>query len=152
MTLVKIKVSYIFILNGKLYTHPLDLNPRYYPHRNLWEEEVLIEPRLIGSQEKSFENLLIWKIMLLFSSHLTRSKAESIDDEQPRVEKLSLKKRGLGSEARAERMANADVDLQLLGEGERGRQLQKQKKRRLQGREEDVSYELWFLFVSSFLS
>jgi len=49
-------------------------------------------------------------------------------------------------------MANADVDLQLLGEGERGRQLQKQKKRRLQGREEDVSYELWFLFVSSFLS
>lgn len=73
---------------------------------------------------------------------MSRSKAESIDDEQPRVEKLSLKKRGLGSEARAERMANADVDLQLLGEGERGRQLQKQKKRRLQGREEDVLAKL----------
>jgi peptidyl-prolyl cis-trans isomerase SDCCAG10 len=52
-----------------------------------------------------------------------------------------MKKRGLGSEARAERMANADADLQLLGEAERGRQLQKQKKRRLQGREDEVSYE-----------
>ncbi|XP_062023650.1 peptidyl-prolyl cis-trans isomerase CYP57 [Rosa rugosa] len=68
----------------------------------------------------------------------TRSKAESIDDDQPRVEKLSLKKKGIGSEAKAERLANADTDLQLLSEAERGRQLQKQKKRRNQGREEET--------------
>ncbi|XP_044464825.1 peptidyl-prolyl cis-trans isomerase CYP57 [Mangifera indica] len=71
-----------------------------------------------------------------------RSNAESIDDEQPRVEKLSLKKKGIGSEVRAERLANADADLQLLGEAERGRQLQKQKKRRLQGREDEVLAKL----------
>ena len=49
-----------------------------------------------------------------------------------------MNKKGLGSEARAERIANANVDLQLLNEAERGRQLQKQKKRRLQGREDEV--------------
>ena len=54
-----------------------------------------------------------------------------------------MNKKGLGSEARAERIANANVDLQLLNEAERGRQLQKQKKRRLQGREDEV-----FVFVS----
>lgn len=51
-----------------------------------------------------------------------------------------MKKKGIGSEVRAERLANADADLQLLGEAERGRQLQKQKKRRLQGREDEVCY------------
>ncbi|XP_057959215.1 peptidyl-prolyl cis-trans isomerase CYP57 [Malania oleifera] len=70
-----------------------------------------------------------------------RSKAESFDDK-PRVEKLSMKKKGIGSDARAERMVNADVDLQLLGSGERERQLQKQKKRRLQGREDEVLAKL----------
>uniref|UniRef100_A0A6N2L499 PPIase cyclophilin-type domain-containing protein n=2 Tax=Salix TaxID=40685 RepID=A0A6N2L499_SALVM len=69
---------------------------------------------------------------------LARSNAESINDDQPKVEKLSLKKKGIGSEVRAERLANADSDLQLLGETERGRLLQKQKKRRFQGREDDV--------------
>ncbi|XP_050219728.1 peptidyl-prolyl cis-trans isomerase CYP57 [Mercurialis annua] len=64
--------------------------------------------------------------------------AESGDDDQPRVDKLSLKKRGIGSEVRAERMANADVDLQLFNDAERGRLLKKQKKRRLQGREDEV--------------
>ncbi|KAJ7966402.1 putative Peptidyl-prolyl cis-trans isomerase [Quillaja saponaria] len=63
------------------------------------------------------------------------------DDEQPRVDKLSLK-RGIGSEARAERIANADTDLQLFNEAERGRQLQKQKKRRLHGREDEVLAKL----------
>ncbi|KDP34070.1 hypothetical protein JCGZ_07641 [Jatropha curcas] len=67
---------------------------------------------------------------------------KSTDDDQPRVEKLSLKKKGIGSEARAERIANADVDLQLFNNAERERQLQKQKKRRLQGREEDVLAKL----------
>lgn len=54
------------------------------------------------------------------------------------MEKLSLKKKGIGSEARVELLANADADLQLLNEAERGRQLNKQKKRRLQGREDEV--------------
>ena len=71
-----------------------------------------------------------------------RSSAENTNREQPKVEKLSMKKKGIGSEARAERMANADSDLQLLGEAERGRQLQKLKKRRLQGREDEVCSNL----------
>lgn len=52
-----------------------------------------------------------------------------------------MKKKGIGSEARAEQMANADADLQLLNEAEKGRQLRKQKKRRLQGREDEVCYD-----------
>ncbi|CAL5183907.1 unnamed protein product [Lathyrus oleraceus] len=72
-----------------------------------------------------------------------RSNSVSADEEdQPRVEKLSMKKKGIGSEARAERMANADTDMQLLNEAERGRHLQKQKKRRLQGREDEVLAKL----------
>ncbi|KAJ4709026.1 Peptidyl-prolyl cis-trans isomerase [Melia azedarach] len=71
-----------------------------------------------------------------------RSNAEKTDDDQRKPEKLSLKKKGLGSEVRAERMANADADLQLLNEAERGRLLQKQKKRRLQGREDEVLAKL----------
>ncbi|CDP08294.1 unnamed protein product [Coffea canephora] len=66
-----------------------------------------------------------------------RSHVES-DDDRPKVEKLSLKKKGLGSEARAELMANADADLQLMNNAERERQLQKQKKRRRQGHEDEV--------------
>lgn len=72
---------------------------------------------------------------------ITRERDDDVDD-QPRLEKLSLKKKGIGSEARAERMANADADLQLLNDAERGRQLQKQKKRRLQGREDEVFNKL----------
>ncbi|XVF35306.1 hypothetical protein REPUB_Repub18cG0134100 [Reevesia pubescens] len=72
----------------------------------------------------------------------SRSNDESTDDDQPRVEKLSLKKKGMGSEARAERMANTDADLQLFSEAERGRLLQKQKKRRLQGREDEILAKL----------
>lgn len=68
---------------------------------------------------------------------LSSSIAESSED-QPKVEKLYLKKKGIGSEARAERMANTDVDLQLLGNAERERQLQKQKRRRRQGHEDEV--------------
>ncbi|KAK7261017.1 hypothetical protein RIF29_27320 [Crotalaria pallida] len=71
-----------------------------------------------------------------------RSNAVSVDDDQPRMDKLSLKKKGIGSEAKAERMANADADLQLLSEAERGRHLQKQKKRRLHGREDEVLAKL----------
>ena len=71
---------------------------------------------------------------------LGRSNAENYDG-QPKVEKLYLKKKGIGSEARADRMVKANADLQLLGEAERERQLQKQKKRRRQGHEDDVCYE-----------
>lgn len=71
-----------------------------------------------------------------------RSGALSSDEDQRRAEKLSLKKKGVGSEARAKRIANADTDFQLLNEAERGRQLQKQKKRRLHGREDDVLAKL----------
>ncbi|CAA0838049.1 Peptidyl-prolyl cis-trans isomerase CYP57 [Striga hermonthica] len=63
-------------------------------------------------------------------------------DEKPKKDKLSIKKKGIGSEVRAERMANADTDLQLLGEAERTRQLQKQKKRRRQGHEDEVLAKL----------
>ncbi|KAL5559471.1 hypothetical protein UlMin_035682 [Ulmus minor] len=71
----------------------------------------------------------------------SRSDGEK-DDDRPRVDKLSMKKKGIGSEVRAERLANANADLQLLSEAERGRQLQKQKKRRLQGREDEVLAKL----------
>lgn len=54
------------------------------------------------------------------------------------MDKLSLKRKGIGSEARAERMANADTDLQLLSGPERERQLLKQKRRGRKGHEEDV--------------
>ncbi|XP_078428910.1 cyclophilin-like peptidyl-prolyl cis-trans isomerase family protein [Wolffia australiana] len=66
------------------------------------------------------------------------------DEEGPRskVEKLSMKKKGLGSEARSEFMAMADSDLQLLGRAEKERQLQKQKRRRLHGREEETLAKL----------
>lgn len=79
---------------------------------------------------------------------LYRSNAESFDD-QPKKEKLYMKKKGIGSDARAERMSTADTDLQLLGEAERGRHLQKQKKRRLQGREDDVCCEIRSVFPAS---
>ncbi|XP_010247377.1 PREDICTED: peptidyl-prolyl cis-trans isomerase CYP57 [Nelumbo nucifera] len=70
-----------------------------------------------------------------------RASSEELDDH-PKKEKLLLKKKGIGSEARAERMVEADADLQLLGHAERVRQLQKQKKRRLQGRSEEVLAKL----------
>lgn len=74
----------------------------------------------------------------IFNAYITRSHVDGDDSHKPRVEKLSLKKKGIGSEARVELLANADADLQLLNEAERGRQLNKQKKRRLQGREDEV--------------
>lgn len=85
--------------------------------------------------------------VIVFSYVLIRFIAESIDDDQRKPEKLSLKKKGIGSEARSERTANADADLQLLNEAERGRLLQKQKKRRLQGREDEVCYNSLIILV-----
>lgn len=75
---------------------------------------------------------------------IIRSDSEKDDGDRPRRGKLSLNKKGIGSEARAEHMVNTDVDLQLLNEAERGRQLQKQKKRRIQGREDEVFLVLCF--------
>lgn len=70
---------------------------------------------------------------------LSRSDVDTSED-QPKVEKLYLKKKGVGSEARAERLANADADLQLLGNAEQERQLKKQKRRRRQGHEDEVCH------------
>lgn len=81
------------------------------------------------------------------TSFFSRPSAENTKREQPKIEKLSLKKKGIGSEVRAQRMANADSDLQLLGDAERARQLQKLKKRRLQGREDEVCSNLQYFFV-----
>nr|QMV80864.1 peptidylprolyl cis-trans isomerase 57 [Clitoria ternatea] len=91
------------------------------------------KPKLQNAGRSSSEN---------HDTSATRSNAVSVDEDQPKVEKLALKKKGIGSEARAERIANADADLQLLNDAERGRQLQKQKKRRLQGREDEVLAKL----------
>lgn len=71
----------------------------------------------------------------------SRSDPESSDDQR-KVAKLSIRKKGIGSEARAVRIANTDTDLQLLNNAERDRLLQKQKKRRLKGREDDVLAKL----------
>ncbi|GAB2285971.1 cytochrome P450 monooxygenase 57 [Dionaea muscipula] len=70
-----------------------------------------------------------------------RLTSESLDDK-PKMKKLAMNKKGIGSEARSERMANADSDLQLLGNADRERLSQKLKKRRLQGREDDVLAKL----------
>ncbi|CAH9126600.1 unnamed protein product [Cuscuta epithymum] len=70
------------------------------------------------------------------SSSPSRS-AEEYDD-QPKVERLSIKKKGIGSDARAQRLATADTDLQLLSGAERERQLFKLKKRRRHGQEDEV--------------
>ncbi|XP_010535890.1 PREDICTED: peptidyl-prolyl cis-trans isomerase CYP57 [Tarenaya hassleriana] len=73
---------------------------------------------------------------------IPRSDDASSDDDKPKVEKLSLRKKGLGSEVRSERIAKADTDLQLYNDSERARLLQKLKRRRLQGREDDVLAKL----------
>lgn len=87
---------------------------------------------------------------MTLTNFLTRSDAKRDSDDQPKRGKLSLNKKGIGSEARAGRMANANVDLQLLNEAERGRQLQKQKKRRLQGREDEVFTFVCFSYLPDF--
>lgn len=80
----------------------------------------------------------------------TRSDNEDSDD-QPKPEKLSFRRKGIGSEARAERLAEADVDMQLLNRAEKLRQMQKQKKRRREGREKEALEKLQ-KFKSSFFS
>jgi len=82
-----------------------------------------------------------WSISNLWCLFSSRSDPESSDD-QKKVGKLSIKKKGIGSEARTERMANADTDLLLLNNSERERLLQKQKKRRIKGREDDVCFHI----------
>ncbi|KAI3991964.1 hypothetical protein MKX01_012909 [Papaver californicum] len=67
-----------------------------------------------------------------------RESGDDNDDDKPRVEKLALKKKGIGSEVRAERLAKADTDIQLLNNAEQSRHLHKQKKRRIKGREDEV--------------
>lgn len=72
---------------------------------------------------------------------ICRSDNDDDDDEDNQVQKakkLSLKKKGIGSEASAERMSKEDANLQLLNPAEQERHLQKQKRRRVQGREDEV--------------
>ncbi|KAL6008087.1 cytochrome P450 monooxygenase 57 [Asimina triloba] len=71
-----------------------------------------------------------------------RNDSEDSERKVSKKEKLSMKKKGIGSEARAERMAAANEDLQLLGDVEGRRQMQKEKKRRLQGHAEDTLAKL----------
>lgn len=72
---------------------------------------------------------------------IPRSDSEDTD-KRSKVKKLSINKKQIGSEARAERLANADTDMQLLNTTEQARLLQKQKKRRLQGREDEALAKL----------
>ncbi|KMZ59711.1 Peptidyl prolyl cis trans isomerase-like [Zostera marina] len=67
-----------------------------------------------------------------------RETVKDDDEDDNKIEKLSMKKKGVGSELRAKRMVNTDVDLQLLGHAEQERQMIKHKKRRLGGREEET--------------
>lgn len=72
---------------------------------------------------------------------------EDGDDHQlSKSRKLSLKKKGIGSEANTERMSRGDVNLQLLNPAEQEKHLKKQRKRSLQGREEEV---LFFCFLTA---
>lgn len=83
-----------------------------------------------------------------------RSDDDDDDDDQdhrlPKSRKLSMKKKGIGSEASAERTSR-DANLHLLNPAEQERHLQKQKKRRLQGREDETLAKLQ-KFKSSFLN
>lgn len=72
------------------------------------------------------------------ASSPVQTKREDSHDHVGRQEKLSLKSKGLGSEARSELAAKLDIDAQLLGPAEQQRQMYKQKKRRRQGREEET--------------
>ncbi|KAL2642023.1 hypothetical protein R1flu_009610 [Riccia fluitans] len=77
------------------------------------------------------------------SSHADRSRVhDDSDDGAEKKEKLVIKKKGLGSEARAELAAAADSDMQLLSPLEKQRAKYKQRKRTLQGREESTLAKL----------
>ncbi|KAM0864212.1 hypothetical protein ACQ4PT_044070 [Festuca glaucescens] len=76
---------------------------------------------------------------------------EDDDHQSSKSRKLSLKKKGIGSEANTERMSRGDVNLQLLNPAEQEKHLKKQRKRSLQGREEETLARLQ-KFKASFLS
>lgn len=77
---------------------------------------------------------------------------EDGDDHQlSKSRKLSLKKKGIGSEANTEGMSRGDVNLQLLNPAEQEKHLKKQRKRSLQGREEETLAKLQ-KFKSSLMS
>ncbi|KQK08443.1 peptidyl-prolyl cis-trans isomerase CYP57 [Brachypodium distachyon] len=72
------------------------------------------------------------------------------DNELSKSRKLSLKKKGIGSEASTERRSRGDANLQLLNPAEQEKHLKKQRKRSLQGREEETLAKLQ-KFKASFL-
>ncbi|KAL5226603.1 hypothetical protein ABZP36_014868 [Zizania latifolia] len=73
------------------------------------------------------------------------------DHQSTKSRKLSMKKKGIGSEAVAERMSKGDANLQLLNPAEQERHLQKQRRRHLQGREDETLAKLQ-KFKASFLN
>ncbi|KAL3695567.1 hypothetical protein R1sor_009643 [Riccia sorocarpa] len=77
------------------------------------------------------------------SRNAERLKEDDDSDEgAEKKEKLIIKKKGLGSEARAELAAAGDLDMQLLTPLEQQRAKYKQRKRTLQGREEGTLAKL----------
>ncbi|KAK9099402.1 hypothetical protein Syun_026447 [Stephania yunnanensis] len=99
----------------------------------LTPSEMKPEPRKLSSVKD--HNVLVPPF------NVFRVDSDDDADDGPKVERLSLKKKGLGSEARAELMAKADPDLQLMNHDEKVRQLHKQKKRTLQGRQDEEEIE-----------
>lgn len=85
--------------------------------------------------------------LTFYLNNVHRETVKDDDEDDNKIEKLSMKKKGVGSELRAERMVNTDVDLQLLGHAEQERQMIKQKKRRLGGREEEVCFYCLFICI-----
>ncbi|KAJ7548364.1 hypothetical protein O6H91_07G008900 [Diphasiastrum complanatum] len=61
---------------------------------------------------------------------------EEDETKRTRKDRLSIKQKGVGSEAKAEMTSKADLDAQLLSPLEQQRQKYKQRKRTLKGREE----------------
>lgn len=96
-------------------------------------------PVLVKVNFAILELSLPWEFRFKCLKLHCRSNGEDTHNKASKVEKLSIKKKGIGSEARAEHMARTVTDLQLLSHADQERQLQKLKKRRLHGREEDVS-------------
>ncbi|KAJ3671140.1 hypothetical protein LUZ60_008566 [Juncus effusus] len=71
-----------------------------------------------------------------------KSSDDESENETHKAEKLSLKKKGIGSEAKKDRLFKNNSDLQLFNKSEQERQIKKQKKRQLQGRDESTLAKL----------
>uniref|UniRef100_A0ACD5VQL6 Uncharacterized protein n=1 Tax=Avena sativa TaxID=4498 RepID=A0ACD5VQL6_AVESA len=119
--------------------------------------DVLDDPRFlkVEPQVEQLEDTLsnwCWKNSRACGCMSDDDDNEEDDDHQlSKSRKLSLKKKGIGSEANTERISRGDVNLQLLNPAEQEKHLKKQRKRTLQGREEETLAKLQ-KFKASFLS